>query len=374
MQILFVSSTSDGGSGLSQRQLARRLAARGHGVDVLAGNGRVGPVAKLYERQVDLSTRWRDRPVRPALLALQRPFGTRVRRIDFADFPVWQSPVPENAYRTLRRRNRPDVVVASSIERVAWRRLRAQLRAEGIPDVLYLREESALGHLTITQAPPQLLLANAQSHAERARELGYACEVVPSVIEIDRARTTTSRRTVLLVNAIPELGGDRVWAMAAARPDIPFVVQESGRHPEAERAELCALAARHPNVELRPFSPDPARVYRDARILLVPHRVDNRPRVILEAQTNGIPVLATDLPGLAESAGAGGVLVAPDATPAQWAAALGALWDDDATLAALAEQARAHAARDEVDPEWVVGRFEALVQELVATRATPGRS
>lgn len=370
MQILFVSSTADGGSGVSQRQLARRLAERGHGVDLLAGNGRIGVVAKLYEHQVDLTTKLRGNRVRPLLLAIQRPFGAGARRIDTPDFPTWQSPVPENAYRTLVRKRRPDVVVASSIERVAWRRIRAQARAAGIPDVLYLREESAIGHLTITQAPPTLLLANAESHAVRARELGYECEVVPSVTEIDRARTETTRRAVLLVNAIPELGGDRVWAMAAARPDIPFVVQESGRHTEAERAELTRLAALHPNVELRPFSPDPSRIYHDARLLLVPHRVDNRPRVILEAQTNGIPVLATDLPGLAESVGAGGALVSPDATNEEWAAALGALWDDPERLDRLAAAARVHAARDEVDPEWVTTRFEALLLDLVDRAAT----
>lgn len=379
MQILFVSSVFGGGSGLSQRQLARRLASRGHGVDILAADGREGLTATLYERQVDLSTRLRSSPVRPALLAVQRPIGRRVRRLDTSDYPTWVTPVPENGYRTLRRKARPDVVVASSIERVTWRRLRAQLRAEGVPSVLYLREESAIGHLTITNAPPDLLVANAESHAERARALGYACAVVPSVIEVDRSSTTSTGEVVLLVNPIHTLGGDRLWPMAAARPDIRFVVQESGLLSDSERAAIAAAAAVHPNVEVRPFSPDPARMLRDARILLVPHRVDNRPRVILEAQANGIPVLATDLPGLAESVGPGGDLVAPDATPDEWSTALGRMWDDPERLARLGARALEHARREEVAPEAIVQRFEGLLEQLVRahelpTSRTPGGS
>ena len=96
--------------------------------------------------------------------------------------------VPENAYRTVRARFRPDVVVASSIDRVSWRRLRAQLVAGGIPSVLYLREASGLGHLTRSGAAPDLLLANAASLAEGARAAGYECEVVPSVVETERSR------------------------------------------------------------------------------------------------------------------------------------------------------------------------------------------
>ena len=80
----------------------------------------------------------------------------------------------------------PDVVVASSIGRVAWRRIRAQLASLGIPSVLYMREQSALGHLTISKAPPDLLLANAHTYVERAAALGYPAVMVPSVVSVDR--------------------------------------------------------------------------------------------------------------------------------------------------------------------------------------------
>ncbi len=80
MQIIFVSSVAAGGSGTSQRQLARRLADRGHRVDLLAATPTSRVVRPLYDHQVDLSTRLRSSRVRPALLGLQRPWGRRLRQ------------------------------------------------------------------------------------------------------------------------------------------------------------------------------------------------------------------------------------------------------------------------------------------------------
>ena len=371
MRILFVSSVAAGGSGVSQRELAQRLAARGHHVEMLAAAGDRDFVRRLYERQVDLSTRLRGNVLRPVLLAAQRPWGQRLRPGSAAEYPTWVSAVPENGYRRLRRRARPDVVVASSIDRVTWRRLRSQLVADDVPSVLYIREASGLGHLTISQAPPVLLLANAESHAARARAAGFECEVVPSVVELDRSRTDTSRVTALLVNPSDLLGGDRIWPIADARTDIHFVLQESGLLSDRERSVVHALAEARPNVSVRPYTDDPAEVYRDARVLLVPHRVDNRPRVILEAQANGIPVIASAYPGLAESIGPGGVIVEDADNPAAWTRVLSSVWDDPTRYENLVDAARTHAHRSEVDPVRIVERFEQLLTQLTNQTAEP---
>ena len=98
----------------------------------------------------------------------------------------------------------------------------------------------------------------------------------------------------------------------------------------------------------------------------MPHRVDNRPRVILEAQDNGIPVVASDYPGLVESVGAGGTIVPDVDAAAPWVTAIGALWDDPDAYAATAAAASEHARRDEVNPDRIVERFEALVAATVA--------
>ena len=114
----------------------------------------------------------------------------------------------------------------------------------------------------------------------------------------------------------------------------------------------------------RPRVDDLRLLYGDARVLLVPYRTNGRPRVVLEAQANGIPVLATDLPALTEAVGPGGVAVPEDAGPGEWAERLREMLDP-ARYDALAAAATAHAARDEVDPDAIVTRFESLVRPLV---------
>lgn len=366
MNILFVSSTRAGGSGLSQRQLAARLIARRHRVVILADPEEGHALTRyLYKRQVNLSTKLRGHSLRRLLLALERPLGRRLVTSPDYEVPVVFSPVPEHGYRALRRGFSPDVVVASSIDRVSWRRLRAQLQAEGIPSVLYLRENAALGHLSISNAPPDLLLANSRSLAEGARAAGFECIMIPSAVETVATMVTSSRERALMINPVQSHGIDRLWAMARARPDITFVAQESWPLAEPDRAGLLAEAELFPNVRFRPHTTELDAIYRDARLLLVPHRVDNRPRVVAEAQANGIPVVAAGYPGLVDAVGPGGVLVDPAAPDAAWIDAVGELWDDVEKYERLVQAALQHAARPEIDPDAVTSRFEEAMQTLV---------
>ncbi len=367
MKLMFVSNDTLGGSSVSQRQLARRLTEAGHEVVILAGRPESRFVRPFYEKQVDLSTKLRSSRLRPALLATQRPVGRRIRLIDTPDHPTWMCTVPENGFRTLLRQFTPDVVVASSIDRVSWRRLRAQLQAASIPSVLYLREASGKGHLTITGAPPDLLLANAESLAEGARAVGYECTVIPSIVELDKSRVESTRKTVVLVNPIEMLGGDRVWAIAEARPDIPFVLRESNIMSDADLAAVRRHLSSHPNVTVAPYTTTPSEIYRDAKVLLVPHRVDNRPRVVLEAQTNGIPVLATAFPGLIEAVGAGGAFVDNGADVKQWVETLASMWDRPKYYEELCIAARKHAARSDANAARIIDRFVLALKELVAS-------
>ncbi len=92
---------------------------------------------------------------------------------------------------------------------MAWRQIRGDLASAGIPSALYLREESALGHFTVSAAEADLHLANADAHTEPVRPLGYDCVTVPSVIEVDRCLVDSTRgERVLYVNPIDLYGLD----------------------------------------------------------------------------------------------------------------------------------------------------------------------
>jgi glycosyltransferase involved in cell wall biosynthesis len=152
---------------------------------------------------------------------------------------------------------------------------------------------------------------------------------------------------------------------------VAFAFVEWWKLDDDARAEMDRRLAALPNVVLRPATPDPGRVYADARVLLAPFLLDGRPRVVLEAQANGIPVLASDLPALRETVGPGGRFVAADAPAAAWADALGDIIDDPERYRQACEAARAHAQREEVDPDAIVTRFERALAELVSGARTP---
>jgi hypothetical protein len=254
-------------------------------------------------------------------------------------------------------------VIANSLERWAWRLVHEQSTRLGIPTVLYVREDDSLRHLD-TGAIPNLLVANAESLARELRSRGFECAFVPSVIDTSVTATESSRSTALAINPVPSRGSEVVWQLAAALPDIPIVVQESWPLKGRAREDVDARVAQLPNVEFRPTAPPGPGLYGDARVLLVPYRVDNRPRVIAEAQANGIPVIAADVPALVEAIGPGGVTVPLDSVD-DWARALRALWEDDDLYQSLADAAREHSRRPDIDPTAVAERFERFLEDAV---------
>jgi glycosyltransferase involved in cell wall biosynthesis len=183
---------------------------------------------------------------------------------------------------------------------------------------------------------------------------------IPSVVEIDRCIVESTRERVLYINPIELYGVDIAIALARARPAVSFVFAESWRLNDAERRDLFARLRSVPNVEFRDRVDDPRQVYRDACLLVVPYEHFGRPRVVLEAQVNGIPVLASDTPALREVVGPGGALVGVGAPIEEWANALDEMLEPT-RASELEHLARAHAARPDVDPEEIASRFERAV-------------
>jgi glycosyltransferase involved in cell wall biosynthesis len=232
----------------------------------------------------------------------------------------------------------------------------------GIPTVLYVREEHALTHLLVSRLPPDMLVANSEAHAHRLEAAGYSCRAIPSVIDRSAATVESTRRVVLMVNPIPEHHVELVLQVARARPHLPFVLQESWPLEDRWRMDLLSLLRDLPNVELRERVDSPAAVYRDARVLLVPYPT-NRPRIVAEAQHNGIPVVAADQSALAEAVGPGGVVVSLAEPVDRWADALDRVWGPE--YEALSSAARRHDGRAEADPESLAAVFEAALISML---------
>lgn len=368
LRIVFVSGAGRGGSLRSTRELAGRLAERGHSVTVVAPHDPPPGWLRGYQRFVNAWVKGRQRglPLMGAYGRALRVAGRRrVRDADAGGARCTRAALPVNAALPLLRD--ADVVIASSLYRAPWTWLLEAGRARGVPTVLYLREDYSVGHLATGAARPDLVLANSQALAEAAQAVGAHAEVIPSVVERDAATVASTRRVALLVNPHPDHGLDLVVALAARCPAIPFVLQESWSMDDAARGALRTRIEPLVNVELRPPVADPAAVLRDARVLLAPYG-SGRPRVVAEAQHNGIPVLARGYPAMVEAVGPGGVILPEDADVARWAGALEALWTDAAAYDDLCRLATEHDERADVAPAALAQRVEATLLTLVAER------
>lgn len=295
-------------------------------------------------------------------MAVRRLAGARATPVA-GTYPAWRGRFPELALPPVLDRFQPEVVVVSALASRPWATVRRHLAHTGTPCALYLRTADQVGGLSELPTP-DLVLANAWVLEERARALGVEAVVIPSVVDTELTRVETTGKVALFVNPSLGHGLARVLALARARPDVPFVIQESKPIDRRTLAQLRSRLGSEGNVELRRVV-DPESLYADARILLAPYDVPNRPRVVLEAHANGIPVLAADVAGLRECVPPGGILVAPGAPAAAWGDALGALWDDPVGYRAFAAAALRHAQRDEVRPGALVDRFELALHGLL---------
>ena len=357
-RLVFVSSVTAGGSGRSQRELARRLRDRGWDVVIVSDDHRTAfPRRGLADRLLDGAVRFEGNPLGAVFRTLRRVIAGRSSSGELDGVPHVFSLAPELHLPGLLS-PAPTAVVASSIARPAWTTILAHCAEAGIPTALYLREDEALRHLP--DRAGDHTIANSETLVAGAAARGVDAAFVPSVIELDPMPVPPRAEVALLVNPVATHGLDRVAPLATARPDIPIVLQESWPLDDAQRGAVDDLTRRFPNVAFRSRR-DPSVLFDDTRLLLVPHEIDNRPRTVLEAQVNGIPAIATDQPGLREQVGDAGVLLPLDADDRAWADAVGTVWDDDARRDALGQTALAWATRDEIDPDAVTDRFLAVL-------------
>jgi glycosyltransferase involved in cell wall biosynthesis len=257
-----------------------------------------------------------------------------------------------------RRLHRPGaLLVVNSVRRLDLRRLLDLADGSGSHTVWYLREVASLAMAAELGPRVGTLVANSRPLADQAAGLsGRACHFVPSVIAREGLVEPELRETLLLVNPIPSHGLEVVLSVARVQPHRRIALQESWTLDRDARVELLRSTEDLANVEVRPRT-DRSAIFHDARALLLPHSGDelatSRPRVALEAQHLGIPIVAHDIPGLAAVAASEELLVPEGAPVRAWVDALETL---DAGYAGFSAAARELAAREMPHPEaiWAV--------------------
>jgi len=218
----------------------------------------------------------------------------------------------------------------------------------GRPTAVYLHNvEMHQLRGTLTPDPSLLFLANSQFTADRWRTLcGIDCAVVPPIVRPDAYLAGTTGSKILFVNPTPIKGVEIMFALAAECPDLQFLVVESWNLEPRWRDPCRRRAQGLGNIQWQEATDDMRPVYAQARVLLMPSVWEESfGRTVVEAQLNGLPVLASDRGALPQVVGAGGLTVSPHAPVEDWARALRTLLDGyDAFSTEARQQGLGHAA------------------------------
>lgn len=172
---------------------------------------------------------------------------------------------------------------------------------------------------------------------------------------------------VTMINPHPVKGLDTTLEIAHRLPSINFLLQESWKLNSYEMASLESRLSELPNVRFAHRVSDMRSVYRQTRLLIAPsHWEEGFGMVALEAQSCGIPVIASRRGGLPEAVGDGGLLIDDYLNVDAWAQAIDSVLNDAALYRILVERARRHAASDTFAPDALARRLYTIAQRQPA--------
>jgi glycosyltransferase involved in cell wall biosynthesis len=341
------------GAILSTHTLLSKLASAGHACEAVAG------IATANRRRAAVYRLRR-------LATGRRTLGWPDRDNGYPTWRAWEGLVPELVRERIGA-FRPQIVM-TQLER-AEQIARTALDA-GVPAAVYIRDAEFLwlrGGLPDDER--LLLLACSEFVRTRVRErLGREAHVVHPVVDLERYRATERRpRYITLVNPARKKGVGVVLDVARRLPHREFLLLETWVLPDEEREQLLREVAELPNVTLRGRTLDMRSVYAETALLLVPSQWEEAfGRVVLEAQVNAIPVVASRIGGLADAVGEGGMLLPPDAPGSAWAEAVEGIMSDTETQNTLGRAALANTGRPEFAAAGICERFVSVVEAHLA--------
>lgn len=312
-----------------------------------------------------LLARCRQAGAAVAVLAERPDAGGRdFARDEGLGYPVYRAAEPAAALAAVLADWQPDVAIYPFDPR-GLPLLALGLQA-GVKAALHITNVESLLAASPVVRPDVALIANSRFTARRVETLlGFRPPVVPPVIEPERYRVPSAGDAVLLVNPSLRKDVDLFFRLAAARPEIPFLVVESWTVRAAWRAVLVNRARALGNVALWESVEDMRAVYARTRLALIPSVMEETfGRVVAEAALSGIPALVAARGALPETLGGGGLAVPLDAGIEPWLQALDRLWSDRAFYAACSAAALAESAVPERAPERIAAGFLELLGRL----------
>lgn len=274
-------------------------------------------------------------------------------------YPVYRGWELERGLTSVLTHFKPDVVVLQSERMFEFGRIARQCR---IPAFVYQHTACQYDRTAETPLRELRFIANSQFTSGWVRRaFGAESVVVPPIIVPGHYRVESTRERALFFNPHPLKGGLIALELAKRFPDIAFdFVSTWYASPPEEEVRVAAACV--PNISWHAPRPDVRGLLARARVVLVPSQLEETwGRVVSEAQVSGIPVVASEVGGLPEAVGPGGVLVGKFGDVEAWHHALARVWRDESLYQELSAAARVYAARAEFSPERVTDSFLAAL-------------
>lgn len=280
------------------------------------------------------------------------------------------------------REVRPDLVLTYGGLKLE-RQIHQLAKGRGIPVVFYLQNGLYSRAETFSDVT-MILVPSVFLQDFYARRLGVKSRVLYPIFSLEKCRIgRNSPRFVTFFNPEPAKGGTLFFMLARmagnSLPEAKFLLVE-GRWKQADLEKAGIRTSEYPNVTVVPYQPDVRIIYAITRVLLYPSFwVEAFGRMVVEAQLNGIPVLAARHGGIPEALnGSGFPLDVPERcrkryglvpTPGEvqpWLDQLHVLLADENALNEAETRARAAAAR--FRSERIVDEAVALLEEAARSR------
>lgn len=286
-------------------------------------------------------------------------------------YPVFRSRAPKEHIEYVVNVFRPDIVIIQAGSPLSSSSHFVQL---GVPTGVYLRDVQFDNYGGNPLEQQQILyFANSRftSSCFKAR-FGLEAIVIPPIVLPERYKVYSQRKVVLFVNPVPEKGVDLAIRIAEQATEIPFVFLEGWPQVPHSLQTLKRRLRTLKNVHWQSRVQNMRRVYRHAKILLVPSRWQEAwGRVVTEAQISGIPVLASNRGGLTESVGLGGKVLDFKEDASVWVNELRRMWNNHDYYDGMVEASYTHAARKNIEPNYLAQNLvEQLSKHIAASVST----
>jgi len=343
MKILFATNNTYlpqniGGSELSTHDLCVKLGAMGVNVGVLCALDKRGVLG------------FRNRLIRKIA-------GNQFPHDRVMGYPVYRGWDPTIYTEQVIKKFKPSLVVVQAIAPMKLARVLVDL---SVKTVVYLRDVQfdLLGGEVFSH-PNLKFIANSNFTSSKFNKMfGITAEPIPPLVDYGKYCTESSRSRVVFVCPYPQKGVEIAFQLAEARPDIPFDFVESWELGGDWLQEITRRAEKLGNVRIVRRVLDMRSIYSQAKVLLVPSICEEAwGRVVSEAHVSGIPVLASNIGGLPESTGSGGILVSPNAPISEWIEAISTIWDDLSCYNDLSEKALLCSRRPEIQSENIINKL-----------------